>query len=147
MLYLFIFYPAVLLEVYKRIPNTHLITHYYNRSTDNTLRRWNNSNGESQLIYSGHTNEKNFVGLSVSNDWISCGSEDNTVYAYHKDCKTPITKYRFPHAPVPFHDPQYTQEDDQLSSGFVSSTCWKSNTSTLLAANSKGIIKVLQMVP
>ncbi|KAI7850330.1 WD40-repeat-containing domain protein [Circinella umbellata] len=116
-------------------------------STDNTLRRWNSSNGESQLIYSGHTNEKNFVGLSVNKDWISCGSEDNTVYAYHKDCNTPIVKYRFPPAPMPFHDPHYTQENDQLSSGFVSSTCWKSNTNTLLAANSKGIIKVLQMIP
>ncbi|KAI9263395.1 WD40-repeat-containing domain protein [Phascolomyces articulosus] len=116
-------------------------------STDNTLRRWDNTNGECQLVYSGHTNEKNFVGLSVSKDWISCGSEDNTVYAYHKDCKTPIAKYRFPTAPMPFYDPQYTQEDDQPPSGFVSSTCWKSNTNTLLTANSKGIIKVLQMIP
>ncbi|KAI9499708.1 WD40-repeat-containing domain protein [Zychaea mexicana] len=116
-------------------------------STDNTLRRWNNTNGECQLVYSGHKNEKNFVGLSVSKDWISCGSEDNSIYTYHKGCKTPIAKFRFPAAPMAFYDPQYTQEEDQLSSGFVSSTCWKRDTNTLLAANSKGIIKVLQMVP
>lgn len=46
-------------------------------------------------------NEKNFVGLSVNNDWIACGSETNTVYTYHKYSKTPIAKYKFPIDPIP----------------------------------------------
>ena len=33
---------------------------------------------------SGHTNEKNFVGLSVGPDYIACGSETNEVYVYYK---------------------------------------------------------------
>lgn len=32
----------------------------------------------------GHTNEKNFVGLSVNSDYIACGSETNEVCVYHK---------------------------------------------------------------
>lgn len=32
----------------------------------------------------GHTNEKNFVGLSVNSEYIACGSETNEVFVYHK---------------------------------------------------------------
>ncbi len=32
----------------------------------------------------GHTNEKNFVGLTVNNEYIACGSETNEVFVYHK---------------------------------------------------------------
>lgn len=32
----------------------------------------------------GHTNEKNFVGLTVNNEYIACGSESNEVFVYHK---------------------------------------------------------------
>ncbi|KAI8148598.1 WD40-repeat-containing domain protein [Fennellomyces sp. T-0311] len=113
-------------------------------STDNTLRRWN-MNGDCKLTYKGHTNEKNFVGLSVSKDWISCGSEDNSLYTYHKDCRTPIARYRFPATPVALYDQPYTPEEEPLPSGFVSSTCWKGESNIMLAANSKGIIKVLQL--
>lgn len=35
--------------------------------------------------YSGHANERNFVGLSVSQDgYLACGSETNEVYCYYK---------------------------------------------------------------
>lgn len=36
----------------------------------------------------GHTNEKNFVGLTVNSEYISCGSETNEVFVYHKVCVT-----------------------------------------------------------
>ncbi|GJM89794.1 hypothetical protein PR202_ga06015 [Eleusine coracana subsp. coracana] len=56
-------------------------------STDNTLKIWDlnrtNSSGLSadscSLTLSGHTNEKNFVGLSVHDGYITCGSETNEV--------------------------------------------------------------------
>jgi len=32
----------------------------------------------------GHTNEKNFVGLTVNSEYIACGSETNDVFVYHK---------------------------------------------------------------
>ena len=34
--------------------------------------------------FKGHTNEKNFVGLTVNNEYIACGSETNEVFVYHK---------------------------------------------------------------
>lgn len=38
--------------------------------------------------FRGHSNEKNFVGLTVNSEYIACGSETNEVFAYHK-----VTKY------------------------------------------------------
>lgn len=70
-------------------------------STDNSLKLWNRETRECTRTYTGHLNEKNFVGLSVNNDWIACGSETNTVYTYHKYSKTPIAKYKFPIDPIP----------------------------------------------
>lgn len=32
----------------------------------------------------GHTNDKNFVGLTVNSEYIACGSETNEVFVYHK---------------------------------------------------------------
>ncbi|KAI9273675.1 WD40-repeat-containing domain protein [Sporodiniella umbellata] len=109
--------------------------------------KWMNDNelisaesSECLRTYTGHLNEKNFVGLSVNEDWIVCGSETNTVHAYHKHSKTPVAKYRFPIDPVPGklileNDPTY----------FVSSVCWKKDTTRLLSANSKGAVRVLQL--
>lgn len=34
--------------------------------------------------FRGHTNEKNFVGLTVNSEYIACGSETNEVFVYHK---------------------------------------------------------------
>ncbi|ORE14455.1 WD40 repeat-like protein [Rhizopus microsporus] len=90
--------------------------------------------------FTGHLNEKNFVGLSVNENWIACGSETNTVYAYHKHAQAPIAKYTFPIDAIPTRmmldsDPAY----------FVSSVCWKKDSSKLLSANSKGVVRVLQL--
>ncbi|KAI9323379.1 WD40-repeat-containing domain protein [Dichotomocladium elegans] len=107
-------------------------------SIDNSLRRWDLISNKSCVTYRGHKNGKHFVGLSTDGNWISCGSEDNHVYAYHKDIKSPIAKFRFPMA-----------DDSGATNGryraFVSSLCWKSDSSVLVAANSKGIIKVLKL--
>jgi WD40 repeat protein len=34
--------------------------------------------------FRGHTNEKNFVGLTVNSEYIACGSETNEVFVYHR---------------------------------------------------------------
>ncbi len=44
-----------------------------NRSTDSELKLWDINSGTCKRTYKGHTNEKNFVGLSVSADYIACG--------------------------------------------------------------------------
>ncbi|KAF9159850.1 coatomer subunit alpha [Actinomortierella ambigua] len=113
-------------------------------STDSTLKLWSTSSLNCVRTYTGHVNEKNFVGLSANGDWISCGSENNAVYTYYKELQDPVVTIKFGNSnPVTGED---VTEDDP--SQFVSSVCWKKNSSNniLLAANSSGVIKVLELV-
>ncbi|KAF9435725.1 RING finger and WD repeat domain-containing protein 2 [Entomortierella beljakovae] len=113
-------------------------------STDSTLKLWNTVRLNCARTYTGHVNEKNFVGLSASGDWISCGSENNAVYTYYKELRDPVVTVKFGNSnPVTGED---TADEDPTQ--FVSSVCWKKNTSNniLLAANSSGVIKVLELV-
>nr|GEV57294.1 protein SPA1-related 4-like isoform X1 [Tanacetum cinerariifolium] len=115
-------------------------------STDNTLKLWDLSESTSQVIdcpiqtFTGHMNVKNFVGLSVSDGYIATGSETNEVYVYHKAFPMPALSYKFSTA-----DPISGDEVDD-SEQFISSVCWRSQSSTLVAANSMGNIKLLEMV-
>ncbi|KAE8712781.1 E3 ubiquitin-protein ligase COP1 [Hibiscus syriacus] len=118
-------------------------------STDNTLKLWDlnktSSGGLSSnacsLSFHGHTNEKNFVGLSVADGYIACGSETNEVYAYYKSMAMPITSHKFGSI-----DPISGKETDDDNGQFVSSVCWRGKSGMAVAANSSGCIKVLQMV-
>lgn len=86
----------------------------------------------------GHTNEKNFVGLSVSHDgYIACGSENNAVYCYHKAVPTPICDHKF--------GTPGQQDDSSEAHHFVSSVCWSRKSNTMISANSMGNIKVLEL--
>lgn len=118
-------------------------------STDNTLKIWDlnrtNPNGLStnacSLTLSGHTNEKNFVGLSVHDGYITCGSENNGVYSYYKSFPMPITSHKFGSI-----DPITGQETNDDNQQFVSSVCWRGRSNMVVAANSSGSIKVLELV-
>lgn len=133
--------------------------------------------GNSHLVhlqlrtFRGHTNEKNFVGLTVNREYIACGSETNDVYVYHKVSNTttydicilfifvlkqtkewvfskknffvqeiakPLTWHRFGS-----QDMDDADEDAGAGSHFISAVCWKSDSPTMLTANSQGTIKVL----
>ncbi|XP_023757898.1 protein SPA1-RELATED 2 isoform X1 [Lactuca sativa] len=114
-------------------------------STDNTVKLWDLKKTSLEgistdaccMTYKGHTNEKNFAGLSVLDGYIACGSESNEVYAYHKSFPMPITSYKF-------------GTTDSISGGnngeFVSSVCWREKSNMIVAANSGGHIKVLKML-
>lgn len=119
-------------------------------STDNTLKLWDISRTNlvvggacraSTLTYTGHTNEKNFVGLSVMDGYIACGSETNAVFAYHKSLPMPIASHKFGCL-----DPISGKNVEDDTGKFVSSVCWRAKSQTLVAANSMGNIKVLEMV-
>ncbi|KAG5014546.1 hypothetical protein JHK85_020682 [Glycine max] len=118
-------------------------------STDNMLKIWDlnktspvgPSTSACSLTLSGHTNEKNFVGLSVADGYIACGSETNEVYVYHKSLPMPVTSHRFGSI-----DPISGEETDDDNGLFVSSVCWRGKSDMVVAANSSGCIKVLQMV-
>lgn len=109
-------------------------------STDSTLRLWDVKRYLPVRTFRGHTNEKNFVGLSVNNDFLACGSETNEVYGYHKAISKPLTWHRF-------GTPNVDDSDDDSGSYFISAVCWKSDSPTMLAANSLGTIKVLVLAP
>ncbi|KAJ9176846.1 hypothetical protein P3X46_012118 [Hevea brasiliensis] len=105
-------------------------------STDSTLRLWDVKDNVPVRTFRGHTNEKNFVGLSVNCDYIACGSETNDVFVYHKEISKPVTSHRF-------GSPEMDDADEDAGSYFISAVCWKSDSPTMLAANSQGTIKVL----
>ncbi|KVH95351.1 G-protein beta WD-40 repeat-containing protein [Cynara cardunculus var. scolymus] len=102
-------------------------------STDNTLKLWdlnkaNNgclSTSSCILTFKGHTNEKNFVGLSVADGYIACGSETNEFGSI---------------------DPVSGKETENESNQFVSSVCWRKKSDMVVAANSSGCLKLLQMI-
>ncbi|KAJ6850407.1 E3 ubiquitin-protein ligase COP1-like [Iris pallida] len=105
-------------------------------STDSTLRLWDVKENCQVRTFRGHTNEKNFVGLTVNNEYIACGSETNEVYVYHKAISRPAASHRFGSSGL--EDPE-----EGAGSYFISAVCWKSDSPTMLAANSQGTIKVL----
>ncbi|XP_062221859.1 E3 ubiquitin-protein ligase COP1-like isoform X2 [Phragmites australis] len=109
-------------------------------STDSTLRLWDVKDNCPVRTFRGHKNEKNFVGLSVNNEYIACGSETNQVFAYHKAISKPAANHRFLSSVL-------DDTDDDPGSYFISAVCWKSDSPTMLAANSQGTIKVLVLAP
>lgn len=86
-------------------------------STDSTLKSWMANNQENvysheqpSMTFSGHVNEKNFVGLAIlppeneeyaknesghSVPLIACGSENNSVYVYTHALSKPVLNYKF----------------------------------------------------
>ncbi|KAI3440906.1 uncharacterized protein J3R85_002937 [Psidium guajava] len=105
-------------------------------STDSTLRLWDVKENLPVRTFKGHTNEKNFVGLTVNSEYIACGSETNEVYVYHKEISRHVTSHKF-------GSPDPDDPDDDAGSYFISAVCWKSDSPTMLTANSQGTIKVL----
>eukprot|EP00246_Nothoceros_aenigmaticus_P016554 TRINITY_DN7609_c0_g1_i1.p1 TRINITY_DN7609_c0_g1~~TRINITY_DN7609_c0_g1_i1.p1 ORF type:complete len:682 (-),score=135.45 TRINITY_DN7609_c0_g1_i1:325-2370(-) len=108
-------------------------------STDSTLRLWDVQQNCAIRTLKGHTNDKNFVGLTVNSEYIACGSESNEVFVYHKAMSKPAAWHRFG-SPDP-------EDSDDDGTHFISAVCWKSESPTMLAANSQGTIKVLVLAP
>lgn len=119
-------------------------------STDSQLKMWKCGNEQSgktfaEASFTGHQNEKNFVGLATDGDYIACGSEDNSLYVYYKGLERPLIKYRFEVARTILPEHLSGTRADEDSSEFLSAVAWRPRTNTLLAANSQGIIKLLTL--
>lgn len=117
-------------------------TQLISASVDSTVKMWNLSDMSLERTFEGHLNDNNFVGLSVTEDYIACGSEENAVYCYYKAIPRPFTAF-----PFSLVDPLTGQESrDEDDSRFVSSVCWcPKNPTTLVAANSLGSVKILSL--
>lgn len=157
------------------------------RSTDSTLKLWSlqedpeNLNNAPVKTYSGHHNEKNFIGLALSplstydnnngvdgdlrammsKTLIACGSETNTAHVYGAPFSQPLANSHFgmqrcPLTGVPSpSNPNFLENTANNGQHFVSAVSWtRQNHLTnhqddnerplLLAANSQGVIKIVQ---
>jgi E3 ubiquitin-protein ligase RFWD2 len=90
----------------------------------------------------GHVNEKNFVGLATDGDYVACGSENNALYVYYKGLSKQLFSFKFDAVRSVLEKDR--KEDDVNE--FVSAVCWRQNSNVVVAANSQGIIKVLELV-
>lgn len=97
-------------------------------STDSSCKLWNVKKQEPGLSYGGHSNGRNFVGLSASKDFFACGSEDNAVYVYHKGLAGPVVRYGF-----------------GSGGGFVSTVAWKPDSPWLVAATNTGNVEIVEL--
>ncbi|GLI59699.1 hypothetical protein VaNZ11_001644, partial [Volvox africanus] len=92
--------------------------------------------------FSGHVNERNFVGLATDGDFLACGSESHEVFVYHRSLPQPALTFSFssrmrelersgaaaPQPPYPQH------------SHFITALQWRRNSPHLLVANSAGCV-------
>ncbi|XP_053324936.1 E3 ubiquitin-protein ligase COP1 isoform X2 [Spea bombifrons] len=115
-------------------------------STDSQLKLWSVSRPHCLRSFKGHINEKNFVGLASNGDYIACGSENNSLYLYYKGLSKTLLTFKFDTVKSVLDKDR--KEDD--TNEFVSAVCWRSlpdgESNVLIAANSQGTIKVLELV-
>uniref|UniRef100_A0A0N5ART3 RING-type domain-containing protein n=1 Tax=Syphacia muris TaxID=451379 RepID=A0A0N5ART3_9BILA len=109
-------------------------------ATDSQLRIWDVNTGSCIRTLKGHLNEKNFVGLATDGNHVVCGSENNQLYLYYKGLSDPLMQHDFGNS---LSCQTASSEGD---SSFVSAVCWKKDSRIILAANSQGQTRILQLV-
>ncbi len=121
-------------------------------STDSQLKLWNvNSTNSSHCTrsFTGHINEKNFVGLATDGDYVTCGSENNSLYIYYKGLSKPLFNFKFDTVARSLLDRTADRRingmADDDTNEFVSAVCWRQGSPIVVAANSQGTIKVLEL--
>ncbi|XP_037093329.1 E3 ubiquitin-protein ligase COP1-like [Pollicipes pollicipes] len=120
----------------KFVSDTDLVS----ASTDSQLKLWNVNSPSCLRSFHGHVNEKNFVGLATDGNYVACGSENNSLYIYYKGLSQSVLSYKF-------ESPRSLLERERADDGnqFVSAVCCKSGSNVVVAANSQGTIKVLEL--
>jgi E3 ubiquitin-protein ligase RFWD2 len=126
---------------YVKFLNTHEIV---SAGTDGQLKLWNINTPHCLRSFTGHINEKNFAGLATNNDYLACGSEDNSLCVYYKGLSKQLFNLKF-NATTP---PRSISDLERTSDGndFVSAVCWRKQSNIIIAGNSEGIIKILEII-
>lgn len=70
-------------------------TELVSASTDSQIKLWNTNDPSCLRTFKGHMNEKNFVGLTANENYIACGSENNSLYVYYKGIDRQMLAYCF----------------------------------------------------
>lgn len=110
-------------------------------STDSQLKLWNINNSHCLRSFVGHINEKNFVGLATNGDYVACGSENNSLFVYYKGLSKQIFSFKFDAVRSVL---EKDKKDEDVNE-FVSAVCWRQHSNVVVAANSQGIIKILEL--
>lgn len=110
-------------------------------STDSQLKMWNINTPYCLRSFVGHVNEKNFVGLATDGDYIACGSENNALYIYYKGLTKQLFSYKFDAVRSVLEHERKDEEPNE----FVSAVCWRQHSNVVVAANSQGTIKILEL--
>lgn len=116
--------------------------HIVSASTDSELRLWKTDESACVRTFRGHRNEKNFVGLAANGEYVACGSEDNSLYVYYKGFSKSLLTYKF-NVVKSVLEPD---KNDSEGKEFVSAVTWRANSNVIVAANSQGTIKVLELI-
>ncbi|GIY95868.1 e3 ubiquitin-protein ligase COP1 [Caerostris extrusa] len=110
-------------------------------STDSQLKLWNVDHSYSLRSFKGHINEKNFVGLATDGNFVAC-VKNNSLYIYYKGLSSEILTFRFDACRSLLEK----ERKDEDSNEFVSAVCWRMGSNVVVAANSQGNIKILELV-
>ncbi|GMT31560.1 hypothetical protein PFISCL1PPCAC_22857, partial [Pristionchus fissidentatus] len=104
---------------------------------DSTVREWDVGTARCERVFRGHTNEKNFTGLTTNGgDHFVTGSEGNDMYMFHTAFASPMVKKNFlESADVSELDEQHDRND------FVSCLKWKTGSNIFVAGNNQGMIQ------
>lgn len=122
-------------------------------STDSTIRLWDIDAGEQVCQFHGHRNERNFVGLALTHDYIACGSETNDIHIYCKGSHSPIistpfggdSSFLFANA-LEKKMVQSNSSGDSIGKPFVSALAWRKNhPDQMVVGNSHGIVKTFSL--
>lgn len=138
-------HPVMVFKGHKKaVSYTKFLNHteLVSASTDSQLKLWTTSKPTSVRTFNGHINEKNFVGLATDGDYVACGSENNSLYIYYKGLSKQLLTYKFDTVRSVLEKDK--KEDD--ANEFVSAVAWRPGSNVVVAANSQGTVKVLELV-
>lgn len=89
------------------------------------------------------------MGFAVNSKHIAVGSEGNSVVIYHPLVSRPIASFEFDADPSAEQQQKVRDGSQRLRAlrfqPFVSTVAWRENSGTLLAANSRGVLKILEV--
>ena len=76
--------------------------------------------------------------ISVTPDFLACGSETNAVFVYSKKVSSPLLTFQYTSA-------RGAPRQSSEPKAFVSAVSWRNTSNVLLAANSQGLVNVLEL--
>eukprot|EP00297_Palpitomonas_bilix_P005033 CAMPEP_0113870896 /NCGR_PEP_ID=MMETSP0780_2-20120614/2339_1 /TAXON_ID=652834 /ORGANISM="Palpitomonas bilix" /LENGTH=662 /DNA_ID=CAMNT_0000856221 /DNA_START=174 /DNA_END=2162 /DNA_ORIENTATION=- /assembly_acc=CAM_ASM_000599 len=129
---------------HKAVANVRYIDphHIVSASTDSTLKMWNTDTGELERTYTGHLNERSFVGMETFDSYILTGSESNAAFLYHQSSQRPLLWHHLDDNEE--WDDMFENPDDPpryRAEHFISAVAVRKKTNHCIVANSAGAIR------